>query len=263
MTRSIPYQPVFFVLFRLFHALLSLHTVASQLRAVFAQVPAARPPHSQFEDRVATLAAREEAKVVLSNWSSLQQSPLFRPLGPLLSQAKAPLSEAFVNIACDLIEQQAQAYARSFAHSVGFAGLLGFAEYLRSFPESSALPSFRACVQTLRGACHFETLFQAANLALCDVATELVGKAGASFGHAERRLQHKAEYIPKMREFAAALRAVADPQLHLEIPAILALLRDAAALYQRTRGTGLLPRRQHVAAGVSLLRLHRGKRLDR
>ena len=253
------------MLFRLFHALVSLHTVASQLRAVFAQVPAGSSPHPQFDDRVASLASletHEEAKVVRTNWTALQKSALFLPLPTTLSQTSARLTEPFVNIACDLIEQQAQAYAKSFAHIAGFAGLIGFLWYLRSFPGWSELPSYRSCLQAVKGECHFETLFRAANIALCDAVTELTGKSSASFASAEKRLQHKLEYLQKMRETAVILRRIADPQLRVEIPAILTLLRDAAALYQRTRGGGMGRRREHVAAGVLVLRFHRAKRLD-
>ena len=77
--------------------------------------------------------------MVRTNWTTLQKSALFRPLPTTLAQTAAPLTEPFVNIACDLIEQQAQAYAKSFSHVVGFAGLIGFLWYLRAYPAWAEL----------------------------------------------------------------------------------------------------------------------------
>ena len=211
-------------------------------------------PQIQFESRVVSLDRREEAKVVASNWSSLQQSALFLPLQTVLTHPSVDLPAPFVHLAVDLIDQQLQLYAKPFSHSLPFAGALGFVWYLRSSSHSADSPSYQNLLQTLKGQSHFETLFAAANLVLCEAANELTGRSSASLAHAERRVRHKTTYIQQMRELAFLLKHLADSQLRLEIPEILSILREAASLYQRTCGKEMEHRREYVITSLLLRR---------
>ena len=132
-----------------------------------------------------------------------------------------------------MIDRELTNYAKSFTHIVPLTGSAGLLLLLQKASSADSIPAFQNSLRIARGTIHFEAIFGNTNISQCDSLMKLLAVAPASKKDILNRLRHKSHYIERMNQLITVLHALDLPDCKMTPSAILALLKEAAALIER------------------------------
>lgn len=174
----------------------------------------------------------EEGRLILQNWNTLCQYPLFASLPDLFKQVTISLSPGLITTTLSIIDQQLTAYDK-FEHCYPLAGIVGLLVLLSNTHSLEANLQYQKCVKSLRGKCHFESLYGCVNVGECKCVNELTGWSKNPLKDARERLKSKSKYIKHMNELSVILASLDSTCYQIDPLTIISTLHEAFSLYQR------------------------------